>query len=157
MSKVLASDPVTFYSFRVGDTTHYVMHYDMWMYRSSRPPEITPPPVYKLYTWETLPMVLKMRLVTVDTSEEMNENLKKAGRSLIEYPGLSQMAQIPEHLKLVGYRLNKSFYGTTRHLPQDLAIQVEAVRKGGIEECYDRLRTYMFYFTKKELEELKQL
>lgn len=93
-------------------------------------------------------MVLKMRLVTVDTSEEMNANLKKAGQ---------YRAEIPEHLKLVGYRLNKSFCGTTRHLPQDLAIQVEAVRKGGIEECYDRLRTYMFYFTKKELEELKQL
>jgi hypothetical protein len=92
----------------------------------------------------------------IDTSEEMNANLEKAGRSPVEYPGQYRV-EIPEHLKRVGYRLNKSFYDNTYYLPRDLAIQVDAVRRGNIEESYDRLRTYMFYFTKKELEELSKL
>ena len=156
MSEVLASGPVTFYSFRVGDTTHYVISCGLWPSDNSDPKNPVPPPAYKLYTWETLPMMLKMRLVMIDTSEEMNANLEKAGRSPVEYPGQYRV-EIPEHLKRVGYRLNKSFYDNTYYLPRDLAIQVDAVRRGNIEESYDRLRTYMFYFTKKELEELSKL
>ena len=159
MSEALASGPVTFYSFRVAKETHYVISCGLWPFDNSDPKNPVPPPAYKLYTWETLPMMLKMRLVMIDTSEEMNANLEKAGRSPIEYPNYGRYrVEIPEHLKRVGYRLNKSFYDDmTYYLPRDLAIQVEAIRRGNVEESYDRLRTYMFYFTKKELEELSKL